>query len=112
MLDQPVQHTTRRVGQPALHPALALLLQVPRHTRQRPARARRADERVELAAVCLLPYFRTRREDVGAAVRLVVELVRPDGVVERVGVSLCLVVVVLRVVECDRWYELSLGKTM
>jgi hypothetical protein len=46
---------------------------------------------------------------VGESIGDVVKLIGPDGVVDGFGVSLCLVVVVLRVVECDGLVALACG---
>jgi hypothetical protein len=101
VLHQVVKHRSGRVRQPALYPPPALLRQISRHARERPSRSRRADERVEVTSVGLLPDLRASGDDVGVAVRDVVELVGPDGVIEGLGESGGLVVVVHRVVECD-----------
>lgn len=96
-----VQHTARRVRQVSLHSSVTLFRQVPRHASQGPAGTGGADESIQLATVSLVPDLRPSRGDVGTTVGSVVELVCPDGIVERFGVSAGLVVVVLRVVECD-----------
>lgn len=45
----------------------------------------------------------------GESIGDVVKLVGPDGVVDGFGISLSLVVVVLRVVECDSLMALACG---
>ena len=95
-----VQHRSGRIGEPSLDTAVGLLRKVAGDTGQRTACAGRANECIEFAAVGLFPDFRAGGEDMRIAVGGVVELVGPYGVVERVGVPLRLVVVVLRVVKC------------
>ena len=103
VLNQFVKYTSGRVRQPSLDSSITLLLQVPRDTCQCSARTCCADECVEISAPGLFPDLRTSGGDVSASVGRVVELVCPDGIVERFSVSRGLVVVVLRVVECDGW---------
>ena len=101
ILHHMIQHTPLWVRQVTLHPPIALLRQVARDTRQCPTRTCSADERVQLAPVGLRPDFRPGRSNVSPTIGGVVELIGPDGVVEGFGVSTGLVVVVLRIVECD-----------
>jgi len=82
ILHQVEKHTSRRICQPSLDPPTSLLTQVPRDSRQRSSRPSRTDEGVEVPTVCLIPDLGTGREDMGFSICLVVELVRPDGVIQ------------------------------
>lgn len=99
-LDIAVQHTARRIGKETLNLSITDSLQVARDTSQSTTGTRSTSESVNLT-VRLRPDLRTSRLDMRLAVGGVVELVRPDGVVQGLGVPTSLVVVVLRVVECD-----------
>lgn len=106
-LDVAVEHTAWRISQEALDPAIADGLQVSRDTCQGTGRSRGASEGVDLS-LRLGPNLWTGGLDVRLTVGRVVELVRPDGVIERLRVSSGLVVVVLWVVErhCGDWVHL------
>ncbi|EFY98819.2 hypothetical protein MAA_05958 [Metarhizium robertsii ARSEF 23] len=103
-----VQHAPRRIGQVAPHPAPRHVLQVPRDAGESARRARRARERVH-APRRLGPDLRPRRLNVCAPVGRVVKLVRPDSVVEGLGVPPRLVVVVVRVVKGHGRHGVHLG---
>ncbi|KAJ0162558.1 hypothetical protein CTA2_4379, partial [Colletotrichum tanaceti] len=106
--DVRVQHAAGRVGEERLDAAAADVLEVPRDAGERARGARGAGEGVD-AAARLLPDLGPRGLDVGAAVGRVVELVRPDGVVEPLGVAPRLVVVVVRVLERHGGHGVDLG---
>src|SRR5690606_695548 len=95
-------------SQEALDAAAGHVLEVARNSREGTRRPRSAGEGVDLA-VRLRPNLGARSLDVGAAVGGVVELVRPDGIVEALGVAAGLVVVVVRVVEGDGGDGVDLG---
>lgn len=95
------QDRAGRVGEEALDPTLALVLEVPRHARKRTSGTCGASKGVEVTAPSLCPDLRARRVDVCLAIGDVVELVRPHGVLERGGVPGSLVVIVLGIIECD-----------
>ncbi len=114
-LDVRVQHGARGVGEEALDAAGRGLLQVPRDAGEGAGRAGGAGEGVD-AALCLRPDLRARGLDVRAAVRRVVELVRPHGVAaprrllaQALRVAPRLVVVVVRVVEGHGRHGIHLG---
>lgn len=114
-LDVRVQHRARRVREVAAHAAARGLLQIPRDARERAGRARGAREGVD-GAGRLRPDLGARRLDVRAAVRRVVELVRPHRlrrvarlVPQALGVPPRLVVVVVRVVEGDGGHGVHRG---
>ena len=98
-----MQHGAWWIGQEALDPPVALLLQIPRYACERASRTRGTGEGVDFAT-CLVPDLGTSSLDMRLSVGHVVELVRPDGVLKPVRVSLRLVVVVLWVVKRYRRY--------
>ena len=69
-VDEALEDGPRRVRQPALHAAVALLLEIPRHARERAAGARRADEALQAAGegLGLRVDLGPGRGDVAAAV--------------------------------------------
>ena len=103
-----MQDAARRVRQPHLRPPAAPLLQIPPHARERAARARRGDERID-SATRLRPNLGARRAVVRVRVGGVVELVRPDGAARRARVVPRLVVVVARVVVGHRGHGPHVG---
>lgn len=103
-----VQHAAGGVCKEALDAAAGDVLEISRRASKSPSSAGRAGEGVHLAAR-LRPYLGPRRLDVRAAVGRVVELVRPDGVVQGLGMPLRLVVVVLRVVKRHGRHGIHLG---
>jgi hypothetical protein len=88
-----VQDATRRVRQPHLRLATALLLQIPPNARERAASTSSSNERINSAGR-LRPNFRARCPVMRVRVGGVVELVRPDRAGQRAGIVACLVVVV------------------
>lgn len=99
-LDVRMQHRARGIRQERLDSPVRLLLQVPGHTSQSSSRARGASESIDLAS-SLVPDLGAGGLNVCLAIGDVVKLVCPHGVVQALGVPLCLVVVVLRVLEGD-----------
>jgi hypothetical protein len=99
-LDVAVQHGPGGVREPALGAAVGDFLQVAGDAGKGASGSRGAGKSIQHAAG-LRPQLRPGGFDVSAAVRGVVELVCPDCVLEAFGVTLCLVVVVLRVLEGD-----------
>lgn len=100
-LDVAVEHTARRIGQETLDSAVTDSLQIPGDSGQSACRAGRAGKSVDLA-LRLSPDLGPRRLDVRLPVGCVVELVGPNGIVERLGVSSRLMVVILRIVKRHR----------
>ena len=96
-----VQHRARRISEPTLHLSTRNILQVSCCTSERATGSCGTDEAIQTCLTRLCPNFRTRSENVCLAVGDIVELVRPDGVLELLSVTRCLVVVVLWVSEWD-----------
>ena len=92
-----MQDATRRVRQPHLRLATALLLQIPPDARERAASTSSSNERINSAGR-LCPNLRARGPVMRVRIGGVVELVRPDRAWQRAGKVARLVVVVPRVV--------------
>ena len=92
--DIAMQHTPRRIGQERLHAAVRHRFQIPGHAGQRTAGAGGAGKSVD-GAVRLGPDLWAGRLDMGAAIGHVIELVGPHGIVDALGMSLGLMIVVL-----------------
>ena len=54
-----------------------------------------------------MPNLRACSLNVRLAIRYVIELIRPDSILKPLGMALRLVIVVLRVIECDRGYRID-----
>lgn len=102
-----VQHAPRRIRKPDLH-ILALFPHVSAHTTQRASSTSRTNECIDLP-VGLAPDFRSRSRVVRVSVGLIVELVRPNSVGERLCISLRLMIIVLWIVVRDGWNSSDIG---
>lgn len=102
------QDAPRRIREPYLRLAAALLLEIFPGTRERAAGASGADEAIECAAR-LFPNLRSRGQIVRLGIGGVVKLVRPDCVGEIFGKVACLVIVVCRIVVRDGRDGIDLG---
>lgn len=88
-LDVSEEDRSRGVGEEALHPSVAPLLENSSDSGQRPSRPGRANEAIEVHPVGRLrPDLGARRLDVRLPVSTVVELVCPVGILEALCVSL------------------------
>src|SRR5579875_433398 len=105
--DEFIETAAGRVREHAPH-RLAARFQILGDARDGSTRACRRDERID-APVRLLPNLRSRRLDVRAAVRDVVELVGPDRVAERGGDALRDLLVLVRIAVRDRGDLVQLG---
>ena len=103
-----MEHTSGRVCKEALDTAVADGLQVAGDASNGASGATGTGKSIDVAAR-LVPNLGTSRLDMRTAVGNVVKLVRPDGIVEALGVSLGLVVVVLGVVKGDSGHRIDLG---
>lgn len=103
-----MQDTSRRIGEDTLDAAFTDGLEVSCDACNSTASTTGACESINVAA-SLVPDLGTRCLNMCATVGNVVELVGPHGVVEFLGVSLGLVVVVVRVLESDSRDRVDLG---
>jgi len=103
-----VQYTARRVRQPHLRLAIALLLEILAGTGQSATCSRRAYKSVDLP-LHLFPYFRTSGDIMGVGIRRIVELVCPDRVLQLLCKLFGLVVVILGILERDSRHGVDLG---
>ena len=106
--DITVQNTAWRICQVDLRLALRFFLQEPSDSSQGTSSTCRASEAIYLT-IQLLPDLRSCCFNMGLAIRSVVELVGPDRVLDRLCVTSCLMVIVLRVVECHSRDRVHLG---
>ena len=107
-LNVTVKDTAGRIREERLHAVVANLLEVVGNSGKGTTRASRAGERIKVSP-SLRPDLWTGGLDVRSAVCGVIELIGPHSIVQRLGVSPRLVVVVLWVVESDCWNRVHLG---
>lgn len=107
-LDVAVENTAWRIGKETLHAAIAGGLEVPCDTSKSASCSGSTCERIDLS-ISLSPDLGSSGLNVGLAVGGVVELVRPYGIFQRLGMSARLVVVILRVVKCNSGHRIDLG---
>jgi hypothetical protein len=96
-----VQDATRGIGEPYLRLSIAFLLQILSNTSQGTTSAGSTNETVNIT-LGLFPNFRPSRNIMRIRIGGIVKLVCPYGVLKLLGVLLCLVIIVERILVGDR----------